>query len=66
MLGSGQHDHAEIVWAASKVSKTALANVLERKVSAGLLSKEQAEETARQILYKNALRLYGLREPDVE
>ena len=64
MFGSGQHDHAEVVWAASKIIKTALANVLERKVNAGLLSKEQAEETARQLLYKNALRLYGLEEPD--
>ncbi len=50
MFGSGQHDHAEVVWAASKIIKTALANVLERKVNAGLLSKEQAEETARQLL----------------
>ena len=62
MLGSGQHDHAEIVWAASKIIKTALANVLERKVNAGLLSYDQAVETAEQILYKNALRLYGIKE----
>lgn len=60
MLGSGQHDHAEIVWAASKIIKKALANVLEKKVKAGYLSKEQAIETAEQILYKNALRLYKL------
>ncbi len=60
MLGSGQHDHAEVVWAASKIIRTALANVLERKVNAGYLSKEQAVETAEQILYKNALRLYRI------
>ena len=60
MLGSGQHHHAEVVWMASKVAKKSLANVLERKVNAGLLSREQAVETAEQILYKNAARLYKL------
>ena len=58
MLGSGQHNHAEMVWMASKLARTALANVLERKVNAGLLSREQAQETAEQLLYKNACRLY--------
>ncbi len=61
MLGSGQHNHAEMVWAASKIAKAALANVLERKVNVGLLSKAQAIETAEQLLYKNAFRLYGIK-----
>ena len=60
MLGSGQHHHAELVWMASKIAKKSLANVMERKVNAGLLSREQAIETAEQILYKNAARLYKL------
>ena len=60
MLGSGQHHHAEVVWMASKIAKKSLANVLERKVNAGLLTREQAQETAEQVLYRNAARLYKL------
>ena len=60
LLGSGQHHHAEVVWMASKIAKKSLAKVLERKVAAGLLTREQAVETAEQLLYKNAARLYKL------
>ena len=58
MLGTGQHNHAEMCWAAAKVAKIALANVLQKAVDRGLLSEAQATETAEMILYKNALRLY--------
>jgi len=60
MLGTGQHDHAEMAWLAAKVAKNALANVMEKQVSRGLLSEAQAAETAEMLLYKNALRLYKL------
>ena len=60
MLGTGQHDHAEMSWLAATIAKTALANVMERQVARGLLSAEQAKETAEQLLYKNALWLYQL------
>lgn len=60
MLGTGQHDHAEMSWLASKIAKSALANVMDRQVARGLLSKEQAMETAEMILYKNAMKLYEI------
>ena len=60
MLGTGQHDHAEMSWLAARIAKSALARVMDRQVERGLLSAEQAEETADQLLYKNALRLYGI------
>ena len=60
MLGTGQHDHAEMSWLAAKIAKSSLANVMERQVQRGLLSEAQAKETAEQLLYKNALRLYGV------
>ena len=60
MLGTGQHDHAEMSWLAAKIAKSSLANVMESQVRRGLLSEAQAIETAEQLLYKNALRLYGI------
>lgn len=60
MFGTGQHDHAEMAWLAARIAKSSLANVMERQVQRGLLSKEQAVETAEMLLYKNAMRLYGL------
>ena len=60
MLGTGQHDHAEMSWLAASVARSALANVMERQVERGLLSREQAIETAEQLLYRNALRLYRI------
>ena len=59
MLGTGQHDFAEMCWMAAKVAKTALSHVLDKAVDRGLLTENQALETAEQILYRNALRLYG-------
>ena len=47
-------------WLAARIAKSALARVMDRQVERGLLSAEQAEETADQLLYKNALRLYGI------
>jgi hypothetical protein len=60
MLGTGQHDHAEMSWLAASVARSALANVMEKQVERGLLSREQAIETAEQLLYRNALRLYRI------
>lgn len=60
MLGTGQHNHAEMAWTAAKVAKISLANVLNRKVESGLLSEQQAYEIGEQLLYKNASLLYGL------
>lgn len=62
MLGTGQHDHAEVSWAAAKIAKAALARVMERQVERRLLSETQAAETAEMLLYKNAARLYGLQD----
>lgn len=58
MLGTGQHNHPEMCWTAAKTARIALANVLNRKVEAGLLSEAQAQEIGELILYKNAKRLY--------
>ena len=60
MFGTGQHNHAEMAWMSARVAKMALANVLNRKVDAGLLSEDQAREIGEQLLYRNAARLYGI------
>ena len=60
MFGTGQHDHAEMAWLAARIAKSSLASVMESQVKRGLLSEAQAVETAEQLLYKNALRLYKL------
>lgn len=60
MIGSGQHNHAEMVWAASRIVKAALTRVLTSKVNASLLCEAQAQEIGEQLLYKNAARLYRL------
>ncbi len=60
MFGTGQHNHAEMAWMSAKIAKLALANVLERKVSGGLLSEDQAIDIAKKLLYQNAERLYGV------
>ena len=62
MLGTGQHDHAEMSWLAAQIAKSSLENVMERQVERGLLSENQARESAELILYKNALRLYNIAE----
>lgn len=61
MFGTGQHNHAEMVWVSAKVAKISLANVLEREVRRGLLSESQAVDIAEKFLYKNAERLYGIK-----
>lgn len=60
MLGTGQHNHAEMCWMAAKVARGALENVLGREVARGLLSEGQAREIAEMIMYRNAAGLYGL------
>lgn len=60
MFGTGQHHFAEMAWAASKISKTALAHVFEGAVRKNLISIPQAQESAEMLLYKNAKRLYGI------
>jgi uncharacterized protein len=60
LFGTGQHNYPEMVWAASKIAKTSLAYVLEEAVRKNFISVPQAQETAEQVLYKNAKRLYGI------
>ncbi len=59
MFGTGSHNHPELIWMSSKIAKSALEFVMENCVKRGVLTKPQAVETAEQLLYKNALRLYG-------
>lgn len=61
MLGTGQHGIPEMVWVASKVAKRSLEIIMGEYVREGFLSREQAFETAEQVLYKNAYRMYGLK-----
>ena len=60
LCGSGQHGCPETAWAAAKVAKAALASVMEKLVSQGLLSENQAVRSARMVLSENAIRLYHL------
>ena len=60
MLGTGQHNHPEMCWVAAKVAKRSLEHVMQKMVDRGLLSEAQARECAEMILYKNAMRLYGI------
>ena len=62
MLGTGQHNHPEMCWAAAKVAKKALAHVMQKWVDRGMIAENQAVEIAENVLYKNALRLYGTKE----
>ncbi|MCD8098244.1 MAG: amidohydrolase family protein [Lachnospiraceae bacterium] len=59
LLGTGQHDYCEMVWLASKIAKSALAETMEHLVDRGMISAEQACDSARKVLSENALRLYG-------
>jgi predicted TIM-barrel fold metal-dependent hydrolase len=59
MFGTGSHNHPELIWMSSKIAKSALEFVMENAVKRSVLTKPQAVETAEQLLYKNALRLYG-------
>ena len=62
MLGTGQHNHPEMIWVAAKVAKRSLEQVAQKWVDRGLLSEAQARETAEMVLYKNAFRLYRIDE----
>ena len=62
MLGTGQHNHAEMAWTAAKVAKISLARVMDKLVSHGLLAENQATEIAEQILYRNAMKLYRIQD----
>lgn len=58
MFGTGSHNHPELIWMSSKIAKSALEFTMENCVKRGVLTIPQAVETAEQLLYKNALRLY--------
>lgn len=60
MFGTGQHHQPEMAWMASKICKSSLEFVMRNAVEKNLLSIPQAQETAEQLLYKNAQRLYSL------
>ena len=57
-FGSGQHGIPEIAWMAAKIAKSSLAEILQEYVESGLLSVDQAQETAEMLLSGNAKRLY--------
>ncbi len=57
-FGTGSHNHPELNWMSAKIAKSALEFTLENCVKRGVLTIPQAVETAEQLLYKNALRLY--------
>ena len=58
MLGTGQHWYCEMVWLAAKIAKKSLAHILGEMVEQNLISRAQAEKSARMILSENAMRLY--------
>ena len=58
ILGTGQHEYAEMVWIAAKIAKTSLAYVMDLLVSQNLLSQAQAAQSASMILAQNALSFY--------
>ena len=60
VVGSGGHGTPEIAWLAAKTAKIALAEVLEDAVRLDLITRQDADETAKMILHDNAARLYGL------
>ena len=60
VVGSGAHGTPEIAWLAAKTAKIALAGVLEDAVRHDLMTRQDAEATAKMILHDNAARLYGL------
>ena len=60
ILGTGQHDNAEMVWCAAKLAKSALAYIMDKAVYMNLISYANAQEAAEMILYKNAFKLYNL------
>lgn len=61
LLGSGQNHVPEFAWAAAKIARKALESVMTEYVEDGMLSKEQAIESAEMLLYRNAHRLYHLK-----
>lgn len=63
LLGSGQHNIPEIAWTASLVARRALSHCLGRMVREDLISEKQADELAKNILYRNACRLYNVPKP---
>ena len=58
VLGTGQHDYAEMVWVAAKIAKESLAHVMDLLVSQNLLSQAQAAQSASMILGGNGVRFY--------
>ena len=59
-FGTGQHGFPEIAWTAAKVAKACLGDVLEAQVRMGLISGQQADITADQLLFKNAKWMYRM------
>jgi len=59
-FGTGQHGFPEIAWTAAKVAKACLEDVMDDQVRMGMISEEQAEYTAEQLLSENAKWLYRL------
>lgn len=59
ILGTGQLGVPETAWLGARLAKQSLGRVMEKAVGKRLISAAQAETTARQVLYQNALTLFG-------
>jgi len=59
-FGGGAHEHPELNWLCAKVAKLTMEELMEKAVGRTYMTAKQAEETAAQLLYKNAQRLYKL------
>jgi len=59
ILGTGQHGVPETAWLGARIAKQSLKRVLAKAVKNNLICGEQAENTARKVLYLNAQTLFG-------
>lgn len=64
LIGSGQVAFPEKAWLAAKVAKETLARVLQKAVDNGYMTEAMAQQTAENILYKNAARVHRLYKPE--
>ena len=61
LLGSGQNHIPEFSWVAARIARKSLEDVMNEYVKDGMLTTEQARESAEMLLSGNAKRLYGLK-----
>ena len=58
LLGTGQHGIPEMSWMAAHLARRSLEHIMEGLSAQGIISEEQAYDTAEQLLVSNARRLY--------